>query len=108
MSLLKVAKDNLIKVLLGKGSVPRGLHEWDRYVRNHHAINFDFHAEGGLTVAVSTDFAYGSIVTSGRTPEELDQNIKDAIMTSFDIPSSYAKEAGIRRTGELSRQYAAA
>jgi hypothetical protein len=108
MSLLKIAKDSLIKVLLGKESVPRGLYEMDRYFRTHGPINFDLHVEGGVTVAVSTDFVYGSIVTSGATPEELDTNIKDAIMTSFEIPSSYAKEADIKKFGAASHRYAAA
>ena len=96
MAFLKIMRDHLAKVLLdGKGFVPRELVELNQYFRRFGPINFDFKKEGALIVGVSTNFKYGSIVTSGKTPEELDRNIKDAILTMFDVPSSYAKEAGI-------------
>ena len=40
--------------------------------------------------------------------KELDKNIKDAILTSFEIPSSYAKEAKIHRVGDGRKEYALA
>lgn len=108
MSLMKIAKDSLIKLLFGKTFIPMGLHEMDRYFRHNESINFERHKEGDIIVAVSTNFRYGSIVAQGRTEEELDQNIRDAILTSFEIPSSYAKEAGITRVGQQAGRYAAA
>ena len=56
--------------------------------------------ENDQHIAISTNFRYGSIVTSGKDVEELEKNIKDAILTSFDIPSSYAKEANILKVGQ--------
>ena len=52
---------------------------------------------------MSTNFRFGSIITSGKTREELDENIKDAILTSFDVPSAYAKEAAVKSVGEASK-----
>lgn len=109
MSIVKKIKDNLIKQLLGKASVPRGLFELNQYFRHYPAINFKYNkTEDGTIVAISENFRYGSIVTSGKNQEELDKNIKDAILTSFDIPSSFAKEAGIHKVGEHQEQYALA
>jgi hypothetical protein len=101
-------KDRLVKALSGTEFVPAGLVELNRYFRMNGPINFDFHLEDGLTVAVSKDFRFGSIVAHGRDEAELDRNIKDAILTSFAIPSAYAKEAGLQRVGKESRQYALA
>jgi len=62
-----------------------------------------------MIVAVSENFRYGSIVTFAEDEKRLDDKIKDAILTSFGIPSSYAKEAGIHREGaEHLMAYAAA
>jgi hypothetical protein len=99
MSLIKIAKDRLVKLLLGKASAPMGLVDLERYFRTYDAINFVEHREGDLIVAVSTDFNQGAIVTQGRNQAELDANIGDAILTAFEVPSSYAKEAGIHRVG---------
>ncbi len=103
MRIVKVTKDHLIRVLLGKASVPRGLYELAQYFRIYDSINFQYHQEGEMTVATSTNFHYGSIITHGRNSEELDRNIKDAILTSFEVPSSYTKEAKIVREGEASK-----
>lgn len=100
MSVTKKIKDQLIKALYGKESVPRGLFDLHEYFRNYKSINFAFHQENGIIVAVSKDFKQGSIVTSGSNNEELDKNIKDAILTVFSTPSSYSKDAGIIRVGE--------
>lgn len=99
MSIIKQLKDNLIKRISGKDFVPPGLVELQRYARQFGAINFKFEKSEDTTIAMSTNFRYGSIITSGRTADELDENIKDAILTSFEIPSSYAKEAQIHKLG---------
>lgn len=77
-------------------------------MRRYRGINFQYHNnEDGTYTAASTDFRYGSIVTSGKTLEELEKNIKDAILTSFEIPSSYSKETKIVKVGEQ-KEYALA
>lgn len=103
MSMTKIIKDYLIRELLGKTSVPRGLSELNSYFRFNGPINFESHQEEGLIVAVSKNFRYGSIITHGRDMEELDRNIKDAILTSFEVPSSYASEANITKVDEASK-----
>jgi hypothetical protein len=108
MSLTKIIKDQLIKGLLGE-TVPRGLFELSNYFRNYNSINFrNEKGDNNNIIAISTNFIYGSIVTSGRTPEQLEKNIKDAILTSFDIPSSYAAEAAIYKVGNKQGEYAIA
>lgn len=100
MTFTKKAKDKLIKVLLGKASVPRGLFELNQYFRHYNDISFRYEqGEEGNIIAISENFKYGSIITSGKDSEELDKNIKDAILTSFEIPSSFAHEAGLHRVG---------
>jgi len=108
MKITKVIKDHIIKYLRGPSASPRGLYEMREYARLYGPrINFTFHYEDGIIVAVSEDFKHGSIVTSGKTLKELDKNIKDAILTSFQIPSAYSNEAGIK-VGAGSKQYAIA
>jgi hypothetical protein len=107
MSIVKRFKDQLIKVLLGD-STPRGLFEVAQYFRHYGAIDFEIKKEEGLLVAVSTNFRHGSIVTNGRTEKEIDANIKDAILTAFEIPSSYAKEVPIVRQSDNCQKYALA
>lgn len=106
MSVIKKVKDNLIKILIGQNVVPRGLFEMDEYFRHNGAINFRREKGDDSIIAISTDFRYGSIITAGKTEEELDKNIKDAILTSFEVPSSYAKEAAIRKVGDRNEKYA--
>jgi hypothetical protein len=108
MGFAKITRDYMLKLFWGKSSVPRGLYELDRYFRIHGPINFEEKEEGGVIIARSTDFLQGSIVTFGKDRNELDGNIKDAILTAFEVPSSYAKEAGIRRVGEGNNAYALA
>ena len=108
MSILKQIKDHLIKFLLGKNSVPSGLFESREYFRLYSAINFQYEKVGELIIAKSTDFKWGSIITSGKDDAELDNNIKDAILTSFEIPSSYAAEAKIAKVGSREHEYAIA
>ncbi len=107
--MIKKAKDQLIKALFGKASVPRGLFELNQYFRHYEPIYFrNEKGENGNIIAISTNYRYGSIVTSGKTAEELEENIKDAILTSFDIPSSFAKEAGVHKVGAKQGAYALA
>ncbi len=95
MPFTKKAKDYIVKALNGKAFVPSGLVEINRYFRFYDPIEFEFKQEGGRIVAISQNFQYGSIITSGRNKQELDKNIEDAILTSFEIPSSYSKEANL-------------
>lgn len=109
MFILKIAKDYLIKLLLGGKVVPQGLFELSQYGRSFGYIHFKYSkSEDGTIIAVSDNFKLGSIVTSGKNEKELDKNIKDAIMTFFEIPSSYSKEVKICKVGEKQEGYAIA
>lgn len=110
MSLAKKAKDQLLKLFWGKDSVPRGLFELQHYFRVHGPIEFRIQEAEGERIAVSQNFRYGSIVTSGKSEAELRRNIQDAVLTSFEIPSSFAKEADtkVQKVGERRELYAAA
>ena len=108
MSILKKTKDQLIKFVLGSATVPRGLFELHQYFRLHGPIHFNYEKKKDITVAMSANFRYGSIITSGRDEDELDKNIKDAILTSFEVPSSYAREAKIYKVGDGRKEYALA
>lgn len=89
----KKSKRSINQILLGKNSVPQGLVELFRYTHNNGPINFKFEKlEDGSIVAKSTNFRWGSIITFAKNESEIDVKIKDAILTSFEIPSSYAKE----------------
>ena len=107
MSIKKQAQDYLLKILWGSKYHPQGLFEVSQYFRHNSAIGFDYKKEKDGYIASSKNFRHGSIITSGRNIEELEKNVKDAILTSFDIPSSYAKEAEIHKTGR-EREYALA
>ena len=108
MALLKRFKDRIIKIIYGKTMVPAGLFDLSQYFRNNSPISFDYKKGDNVIIAVSTNFRYGSIVTSGKDQKELDKNIKDAILTSFEVPSSYANEAKIHKVGEEKKEYALA
>ncbi|MFA5109464.1 MAG: hypothetical protein WC458_02900 [Patescibacteria group bacterium] len=109
MSITKQAKDYVVKYLWnGPKLVPVGLFELSQYFRIHGPIKFDNKKEGDSIIAISQNFIYGSIITTAKSQEELDKNIKDAILTSFDIPSSYAKEAKLYKVGCEAREYALA
>ncbi len=107
MAIYKRAKDRLIKLLLGKASVPSGLADLHHYFRTYDGINFrtENQADGSI-VAISENFHYGSIITHAQNPSELNEKIKDAILTAFSVPSSYAKEANVRRTDEHAYAFA--
>jgi hypothetical protein len=109
MNRLKVIKDAFAKWLLGTATVPSGLNELNRYFRLYGPIHFNYEKQAdGAVVAVSENFVYGSIVTSGKDEAELEKNIADAILTSFEVPSSYAKEAAIHKVGARAAEYAPA
>jgi len=101
MSLYKQAKDQLIRLMLGKNSIPSGLAELNHYFRFNGPINFRYEKqEDESMVAISDNFRHGSIITHADRQEELDEKIKDAILTAFEVPSSYAKEASVHRVGD--------
>ena len=94
-------KDRIAKTLMPKGVVPEGLLELVRYRKAYGPIVVKFsRGQDGSWVAESENFRHGVIVTSAESEAALDSNIKDAILTAFDIPSAYAREAKIVREGE--------
>jgi len=108
MSYFKVIKDYAIKALRPK-VVPEGLFELVRYCQRDGGIKFNYSkGEDGLIIAESENFRYGVIITSGKNEEDIDKNIKDAILTAFEIPSSYASKANIVSEGERKTEYVAA
>ena len=106
--MFKLFKDYTTKFFLGESTIPRGLYEASEYFRHYGPIIFQFTKEDGRIIAKSINFRCGVIITSGRNPQELDSNIKDAILTSFSIPVSYAKEADIRKVSSNDKEYALA
>lgn len=99
MNISKFIKDIFRSVFNGKDY--KGLYELSEYFRQHGPINFEYHKENDdVVVAVSTNFAYGSIVTSGKDDRDLDKNIKDAILTSFDLSSIYLEDSKLYKIGE--------
>jgi hypothetical protein len=101
MSIGKQFKDYLTKIFWGKSSVPRGLYEAERYFRAYEPIKFERLPEDGLLIARSINFRYGTIIAQGKNEQELEENIIDAILTSFEIPSSYKNEAQIKNVKNL-------
>lgn len=108
MSVIKVLKDSALKAIRPKDYLPEGMIEMVRYFRDYEPINFEIRNIDDGFVAHSTNFRFGSIVTSGRTAKDLDKNIKDAILTSFDIPSVYSSKAKVEKVGSGQMEYAAA
>ncbi|MEK7653111.1 MAG: hypothetical protein AAB358_01335 [Patescibacteria group bacterium] len=108
MPISKRIKDQLIRILNGNESVPRGLFEMSNYFRLYGPISFERHLEEGRIIVVSNNFKQGSIVTFGDNEEQLDKNIKDAILTTFEIPSSYSEEAKIHKVSDKTEEYALA
>ena len=98
MSLYKRAKDRIVRFMLGKTAAPPGLVGLNHYFRIYGPIHFRSEKqEDGSIVAFSEDFKCGSIITHADQHEELDEKVKDAILTAFEVPSSYASEAGVHR-----------
>lgn len=98
MSLYKQFKDHVVRFILGKGTVPSGLADLNYYFRMYGPIKFrPDRQDDGSIIVVSENFRYGSIITRAENEIELEKKIKDAILTAFEVPSSYEKEAGVRR-----------
>lgn len=102
---IKCIKDNVIKLIFGKSTHPAGLYESSEYFRHNGPIRFEIVKEGSALIAKSTNFRCGSIITYGKTSEELDRNIKDAILTTFEIPSSYARLTDVQKVNSKDNQY---
>lgn len=101
MALLKIIRDKIGRFILGS-SVPRGLVEIQLYFRHNDPLNFRVEKqEDDSLVAMSTNYRHGSIIAHAKNHGELDRQIKDAILTAFEIPSSYEREADIRSNAEL-------
>lgn len=101
MSLTKQLRDKVIRLLNGGRSVPAGLVELHHYFRTYEPIVFSHERQSdGSYIAISKNFNYGKIITQADSLRDLDGKIKDAILTAFEVPSSYAKEADIKRQGE--------
>ena len=95
---MKQTKDFIIKALLGKASVPSGLVDLNHYFRVYGPIGFRHEKqEDGSIVVISENFRYGSIITHAKDESELDAKVSDAILTAFEVPSSYAKQADLKR-----------
>jgi len=93
MNIIKVIQDQAIKRFFGKGFVPGELLELNQYFRLYDPINFEYsRSSDGNIIAKSTNFRYGSIITSGKDMKDVDKNVEDAILTSFEIPSAYTTE----------------
>jgi hypothetical protein len=106
MGVAKVIKDNLDKHIFNRNKFISEINGFRRYFALYDSINFNIHQEDGVFVAKSTDYKYGSIITSADSKEEIEKEIKDAILTSFGIPSAYANEAKVVNTGSKSERYA--
>ncbi len=107
MSLYKQLKDHLVRRLLNGKTVPSGLVELHQYFRMYDPITFRHEKqEDGSIVVVSENFRYGSIISRAEKEEELNDKIIDAILTAFEVPSSYAKEANLHRIGQQEYAFA--
>lgn len=95
MSITKRTKDYFYKVMSGGKGADREIAELHQYFRLYGPISFDFVSEKDFTVAKSVNFRQGSIITFGKSPEEMDKKIKDAILTVFGVPSVYADRAKV-------------
>ncbi len=98
--MMKFIRDKAAKALFSGFYIPEGLLEWKLYSRDFGGINFRIEEKENVFVASSKNFRHGSIITTGESREDLEENIRDAILTAFEIPSSYAKEASIVKEGE--------
>jgi hypothetical protein len=106
--IIKNFRDLLIRSLCGSNFIPEKVLEAYKYFMQFGGINFEYKKVDKLIVAKSTNFRWGTIITSGRNPRELDKNIKDAILTSFSVPSVYANKLQIQKVDERQKKYALA
>lgn len=106
--MLKSIKDTLIKYFSGSHLLPEEILAASEYFRHFGPIKFEYKKENNLIIATSTNFQWGTIVTSGHNLRELDRNIKDAILTAFSVPSTYADKLQIHNVDERQKKYALA
>lgn len=107
MSIYKQLKDKFVRAMIGREAVPAGLVELHQYFRVYKSINFRYEKQSdGSIIAISDNFAHGTIITRASNDKELVEKVKDAILTAFEVPSSYADEAAIRRTDEKGYAFA--
>lgn len=105
--LLMKGRDKIVARLFNESYVPIGLSDLNHYFRIYGAIHFRTEKqEDGLIVAISENFRYGSIITHAQNQNELSEKIKDAILTAFEVPSSYSKEAAVKQVGEQEYAFA--
>lgn len=106
--MLKQLKDNLAKFISGSNYLPEEVLEAHEYFRHYGAINFKFEKIDNEIMATSTNYKWGLIITSGKNLSDLDRNIKDAILTAFCVPSSYARRLDIKKVNKDKKEYALA
>lgn len=64
--------------------------------------------DGGYYLAKSVNSSHGLIITSAEREEDLENKIKDAIFTAFEVPSQYCNPEDIEKVGEVKKvRYAA-
>lgn len=109
MKITKVIKDYIIKLIRGNRVVPIEVLELHDYFRYYNQINFTFKkGDNGRIIAISKNFRHGSIVTSAKNSKELEKNIRDAILTAFDVPSVYQDKVKLNPVGKFKKEYALA
>ncbi len=78
----------------------------------HNPINFNVEKiedDNEKYFLATTKLENGSIITTGKTLEELNYNIKDAIFTAFDVPAFYCDFKLLEEQSKVKQlQYAAA
>ncbi len=57
-----------------------------------------------IIVVESVDYPHGHIITSGRTKEEAEKMLKDAIFTAFEIPAPYCNPSLIKLDGFFAKE----
>ena len=79
------------------------IQELQRAVRQSGGINFKIeHQSSGEWVAESTNI--DGIITGGKDyPKDVDETVKDAIFTYYEIPPQLCNDALLRKEGEVSR-----
>lgn len=101
----KEVKDLFIKIVSRGTSARQQLVEFKEYFTRYKKIDFTIKKGDGQLIAISKNYRNGGIVTAGRDKRELDENIRDAILTVFSIPSVYSKEAGLHKAGDKGMSY---
>lgn len=83
IDLLTKGRDKIVAHLFNESYVPVGLSDLNHYFRTYGAIHFRHEKQSdGSIVAISSNFRYGTIITHAQRLEELDEKVKDAVLTS--------------------------